>query len=106
MKDPLYRFSEATVLIARRLEAGLYLALFLILVVIALRLTLSFGLNWFIIGLDILLGLYAAGSFVKACTVYSSSQPPERPDERQRYFQSRSLYIPGSQDESRRRGRE
>jgi hypothetical protein len=105
MKDPLYRFSAATVSLARRLEAGFYLGLVLVFGVMVLWLTLSFGLNWFVIGLDIFLGLCAAELFVKACTVYSTSQPPERPDERERYLQSRSLHIPGSRREARRRER-
>jgi hypothetical protein len=58
------------------------------------------------IGLDIFLGLNAAASFVEACTVYAASQPAERPDERERYLQSRSLYNPGGAREARRRKRE
>jgi hypothetical protein len=106
MKDPLYRISAATVSVARCLEAGFYLGLVLVLVIVTLWLTLSFGLNWLVIGLDIFLGLSAAELFVKACTVYSTSQSPERPDERERYRQSRSLYSPGSRREARRREHE
>ena len=72
MKGPLYRFSAATVSFARLLEAGFNLGLALVLVLVVLWLTLSLGLNWLIIGLDILLGLSAAQLFVKACTVYST----------------------------------
>jgi hypothetical protein len=105
MRDPLYRFSVATVSFARLVEAGFYLGLFLVFVVIALWLTLSFGLNWFVIGLDIVLGLKASESFVKACTVYSTSRSPERPDERQRYLESRSLYFPRNRRETSRNPR-
>jgi hypothetical protein len=106
MNDPLYRFSAATVSFARRLEAGFLLGLALVLVAITLWLALRFGLNWFIIGLDLILGMNAAGLFVGACTVYSTSQSQERPDERERYLQSRSLYNPGSRREAPRRERE
>jgi len=102
MKDPVYRLSETTVLIARRLEAGLFCGLALIFAVIAFWLTTSFSITWLIVGLDIFLGVCAAQLFVKACTIYSTSQRPERPDERERYLQSRSLHIPGIKREARR----
>ena len=106
MKDPLYRMSTATVSFAKLVEAGFYLALALVFVLIAWWLTRAFGLNWFMIGLDIFLGLNAAASFVEACTLYAASQPAERPDERERYLQSRSLYISRDVREARRRKRE
>jgi hypothetical protein len=34
------------------------------------------------------------GCIVKAAQLYASARPPERPDDRQRYLASRSLYIP------------
>jgi high-affinity Fe2+/Pb2+ permease len=106
MKGPLFRFSAATVSFARLLEAVFNLGLALVFAWIVLWLSLSFGLNWLIIILDIILGLSAAQLFVKACTVYSTSQTQERPDERERYLQSRSLYNPGSRREAGRRERE
>jgi hypothetical protein len=102
MKDPVYRFSAATVSFARLLEAGFDLGFSLGLILMALWLTLSFGLNWLIIGLDIFLVLCAAQAFVMACTIYSTSRLPERPDERERYLQSRSLYMPANQREAHR----
>ena len=106
MKDPLYRISAATVSFAKLVEAGLYLGVALFFVLIALWSTRAFGFNWFMTGLDIFLGLNAAASFVEACTLYAASQPPERPDERERYLQRRSLYIPRDMREARRRKRE
>lgn len=103
MNDPLYRFSTATISLARRLEAGFYLGLALVFVAVVLWLTSAFGLNWFVLGLDMFLGFCAAGLFVNACMIYSTVQQPERPDERQRYLQSRSLYIPGSTRKARHR---
>ena len=106
MKGPPYRFSAATVSFARLLEAAFNLGLALVLALIVSWLTRSVGLNWFVIFLDIILGLSAAQLFVKACTIYSTSSLQERPDERDRYLQSRSLYNPGSRREPPRRERE
>jgi hypothetical protein len=100
MNGPLYHFSAATVSFARLFGAGVSLALALVFALIVLWLTLTFGLNWFIIIFDILLGLGAAGLFVTACEVYSTSRLPERPDERERYLQSRSLYNPNGRREA------
>lgn len=105
MKGPLYRFTTATVSFARLLEAGFNLGLALVFALIVLWLSLSFGLNWLVIILDIILGLSAGQLFVKACAVYSTSQSPGPPDERERYLQSRSLYNPGRRREADRRER-
>jgi hypothetical protein len=105
MKDPLYRFSAATVSFARLLEAVFNLGLALVLALIALRLSLSFGFNWLIVALDVILGLSAVQLFVKACTIYSTSRLPDRPDVWERYLRSRSLYVPEDGRDARRRER-
>ena len=105
MKDPLYRLSVASLSVIRRLEGGFCFGLALSLVGTALWLTLWAGLNWLVIGIDIFLGIWASELFVKACTAYSTSQQPERADERERYLQSRALYNPGSKRDDRRRER-
>ena len=106
MNNSLHRFSAATVSFARRIEAGFDLIVALFFVAAALWLTLFAGLNWLTIGLDVILGLGAAGFLVRACETYATSRSPERPDEQERYRRSRSLYIPGDRHKGGRRERE
>jgi fatty acid desaturase len=104
MRSPLERFAESTVTTARRAQAGAALCIAILLIIGAIWLTLAFGINWFTMGVDLLLVVFALGPFVRACEIYESIKPhSQRPEERQRYLYSQSLYIPGSTREARRR---
>jgi hypothetical protein len=56
-------------------------------------------------GIAIFCGLAGPELLVKASEAYVSASPPERPDERLRDLQSRSLHVPDNSQRSRRRER-
>jgi hypothetical protein len=101
--NPLREFAARAVTTARLFEASLYGAGALVLVLIMLWLTASSGANWFVLLIDAVLAFYARRYFVKACEIYAASRQPERPDERQRYLESRQLYSPRRKDRAQQR---
>jgi hypothetical protein len=101
----MHTFTARTVAAARLFEASLYCGGALLLALVMVWLTASFGINWIIVLFDALLAFYAVGCFVKACEIYAASQQPERPDERQRYLNGRMLYNPDRQVQRGRRGK-
>ena len=101
----LYRAAQAGVSIARLLSAAFYLVIAVLLIAFALWLALPFGRNWILTGIPIFVGLRGAATGVKALDIFLSTRPHERPDERQRYFRSRSLYVPEDRRDARRRER-
>jgi fatty acid desaturase len=101
-----YRLAQALVSTARIVSATFYAALAILLIAFALWLAFPLGQGWLFDGLALLLGWSGAATGVKAAERFLSTRPAERPDERERYLQSRSLYNPGSRRESGRRERE
>jgi hypothetical protein len=104
MKDRVRDIAEKTISGARLMEALWYFVLASAFLLTALWLVFSFE-NWFAYGIAILCGLKGAELLVKASEAYVSASPPERPDERLRDLQSRSLYVPDNSQRSRRRER-
>jgi hypothetical protein len=72
---------------------------------VALWLALPFN-NIFSIVFGAILAGCGASCFVKAAEIYVSVRPAERPEERQRYLESHSLYWPIDRKEQRRRQRQ
>jgi hypothetical protein len=103
MKGPMHDIAARMVTAARLFKASLYCAGALFFALIMLWQTAWFGFNWVVLGLDILWGVCALGYFVKACEIFAASRQPERPDERQRYLDSRMLYNPDRHERRSRR---
>jgi hypothetical protein len=101
----LYRGAQTCVSLARLISAAFYCAVALLLISIALWLALPLGQGWLLDILAILFGLQGAAVGVKGLEIFLSTRPPERPDARQRYLQSRSLYVPEDRRDARRRER-
>jgi hypothetical protein len=104
MKDRVRVIAEKALSAARLMEALCYFVLASAFLLAALWLVFCFE-NWFAYGIAIFCGLTGAGLLLKASEVYVSASPPERPDERLRYLQSRSLYVPDNNQRSRHRER-
>jgi hypothetical protein len=101
----LYRAAQAGVSLARLFSAAFHLTIAILLIGFALWLALPLGQGWLLNIIAILFGLQGAAIGVKALEIFLSARPPERPDERQRYLQSRSLYVPDDGRDARRRER-
>jgi hypothetical protein len=102
----LYRIAQALLSIARLIGAALYATFALLFMWLALWFFLPSGHGEPVFSLTIFFGLWAAMIGVKALEMFLSTRPAERPDERERYLQSRSLYNPGRRREAGRRERE
>ena len=101
----LYRAAQAGVSFARLLSAAFYLTIAILLIGFALWLALPLGQGWLLDILAMLFGLQGAAVCIKGLEIFLSTRPPERPDERQRYLRSRSLYVPEDRRDARRRER-
>jgi hypothetical protein len=104
MKDRVRDIAKKAISGARLMEALWYFVLTSAFLLAALWLVFSFE-NGFAYGIAIVCGLTGAGLLLKASEAYVRASPPERPDERLRYLQSRSLYVPDNNQRSRRRER-
>jgi len=94
MKTPLHTLANGVVAAARIFTASVYGATALGLGLFMLWLTVTLGMDWFILAVDGLIGFYAAGYIRKAWEAYATGQQPERAGERQRYLESRMLHNP------------
>jgi fatty acid desaturase len=102
----LYRGAQTAVTFARLVNAAFHGALAVLFAGVALWLALPLGQGWLFDVLALFLGLLGAAIGVNGLEIFLSTKSPERPDERERYLQSRSLYNPGSRREAGRRERE
>jgi hypothetical protein len=101
-----YRGAQTAATFARLINAAFHGKLAILFIGFASWLALPFGQGWVLDVLAILFGLQGAAIGVKGLEIFLSTRPPDRPDERERYLQSRSLYNPGSRREAGRRERE
>jgi fatty acid desaturase len=102
----LYRGAQTAVTFARLVNAAFHGALAVLFAGFALWLALPLGRGWLLDIIAIYFGLLGAAIGVKGLEIFLSTKSQERPDERERYLQSRSLYNPGSRREAARRERE
>ncbi len=94
MSDPLYHLSSRVIRFTHVASAYSCFAVAMLFGIVILLLTGSFGLNWITVIINCVLGFWAAAFFVDGCQAYLSAKPLQSPDQRQRYFDSRSLYLP------------
>jgi hypothetical protein len=102
----LYRPAQTAVTFAHLVNAAFHGALALLLVGFALWLALPLGQGWFLDVIAIFFGVWGAAIGVKCLEIFLSTKSSERPDERERYLRSRSLYNPENRREAGRRERE
>ncbi len=100
-----YHAARIAVSLARLFSAAFYLSIAILLIGFALRLALPLGQGWLLDVIAIFFGLQGAAIGVKGLEIFQSTRPAERPDERQRYLRSRSLYVPEDGRDARRRER-
>jgi fatty acid desaturase len=105
MNDPMRNFAEKMVKTARLAVAVWYFTLASAFGLGAFYLLIAFQ-NWFAWSFAIVFAVVGLGSLLDASEAYVSARPLVRPDERQRYFESRSLYLPGDRRENRRHTRQ
>jgi hypothetical protein len=98
----LYRAAQTAVSLARLFGAAFHLTIAILLIGFALWFALPLGQGWLLDIIAILFGLQGAAVGVKGPEIFLSTR---RPDERQRYLRSRSLYVPEDRRDARRRER-
>jgi len=101
----LYRVTQAAVALAHMVNAALYLGFGLLFIFIGVWVMFVFGLNWWAIGFGVFFILNGMPLVLRGGEIFLSTQPAERPDERQRYLRSRSLYVPEDRRDHDRRER-
>jgi hypothetical protein len=99
----LYRGAQAYVSIARRLSAGFYFVVALLLIAFALWLAYPFGESWLLTGIALLVGFQGCTTAVKASEIFLSTRPPERDARRQRRGPPLRRDQAGAEDGQRRR---
>jgi fatty acid desaturase len=93
MSDPLRAIAERVLMANALFAAAFEFACAVALAGLAIWLWLSFD-DWIGLVGPLVFGLFSVGVFVSCCDMYLSARPAQRPDERERYLRSRSLFNP------------
>ena len=104
MRNEIQRRSAQVVSIAQVVHAAWCLLIAMLVLAGAIWLLVRFGMNIWIGIIDFALVLLGLGWLVEACKLYATSTPQETPDARQRYFESRMLYVPKPRKRASRDG--